>query len=63
MNTETSSLGDQWRNFREEGMSSLQNRTKAAAVFDTIDLRTKVPKDIIKAVPSMNRIARRHWDL
>jgi len=35
----------------------------ATAVFDTIGLRNKVPRDIIKAVPSMKRMARRHWDL
>jgi len=31
MSQENLSLGDQWRIFREEGMSSLQNRNKAAA--------------------------------
>lgn len=35
----------------------------ATAVFDTIGLRTKVPKDVIKTVPSTTRVARRHWDL
>ncbi len=31
MSNESLSLGDQWRIFREEGMTSLQNRNKAAA--------------------------------
>jgi glycosyltransferase involved in cell wall biosynthesis len=35
----------------------------ATAVFDTLGLRTKVPRDIIKAVPSVSRMARRHWEM
>jgi glycosyltransferase involved in cell wall biosynthesis len=35
----------------------------ATAVFDTFGLRIKVPKDVIKTIPSTVRIARRHWDL
>ncbi len=35
----------------------------ATAVFDTFGLRIKVPKDVIKTIPSSSRIARRHWEL
>ena len=35
----------------------------ATAVFDTIGLRIKVPKDVIKTVPSVPRVARRHWEM
>jgi glycosyltransferase involved in cell wall biosynthesis len=35
----------------------------ATAVFDTFGLRNKIPKDIIKAVPSTSRMAKRHWDM
>ncbi len=35
----------------------------ATAVFDTIGLRIEVPKDVIKTVPSIPRVARRHWDM
>jgi hypothetical protein len=33
------------------------------AIFDTIGLRIKVPTDVIKTVPSIARVARRHWDM
>lgn len=35
----------------------------STAVFDTFGLRIKVPKDVLKTIPSTTRIARRHWDL
>ncbi len=35
----------------------------ATAVFDSFGTGNKVPNDIIKAVPSISRMARRHWDL
>jgi glycosyltransferase involved in cell wall biosynthesis len=35
----------------------------ATAVFHSIGTGNKVPKDIIKTVPSLPRIARRHWEM
>ncbi len=35
----------------------------ATAVFDSFGTGNKVPNDIIKAVPSISRVARRHWEL
>ena len=35
----------------------------ATAVFDTLGLRTKVPNDVIKTIPSVSRVAKRHWDM
>ena len=35
----------------------------ATAVFDSFGTGNKVPNDIIKTVPSISRMAHRHWDL
>ncbi len=53
-------------NFREVGRVVRRQHgapVLATAVFDSFGTGNKVPNDIIKTVPSISRMARRHSDL